>query len=145
MNMMSTIAAAPRPADTSKLDRMELRQQIAAFEDTRAAIVAEIAAAEAPFLERITAIQQEMLAATQALTERLAAHDASGDDIDRDEVFETDDDGIPKRCCVSGLVLLERDRLVEDPHGNFALADAIAGWPAEPQDLPDDDADDEEE
>lgn len=122
--------------DTSKVDRMEMRQRIANRETEREGIVAEIDTAEAPFRARIEAIEEEMAAATKPLQERLDKHDETATE-DEESIYAFDEYGRPQRCCISGLVLLNDDHLIEDLQAdNFALAAVLPGWPVA-QELPD--------
>jgi len=139
------IETLPRVSvDTSKIDRMDVRQRIDAHEGERTKIAAELKAARASFNARIEAIQRERMEATAAIQARLDAHDETPDIYD--DVLELDDseDFNPIRCCITGLILLDGDELVEDAHGRRALAAAV-NWPDPPQDLPDAEEDDEDE
>jgi len=130
--------------DTSKVDRMEVRRRIDAHEAERAKIAAELKGARASFNARIEVIQRERMEATAAIQARLDAHDETRGIYD--EVLELDDtaDQNPIRCCVTGLILLDGDEIVEDDHGRRALAAAV-NWPDPPQDLPDSEEDEDED
>lgn len=138
--------------DTSRIDRMELRQQIAALDEARKPladavdkidedkwekIYAEIAREreiydrerrerEAAFFKRceeIRAAHGEVPGDPQAALEAHDAHEAYG------EAYGFDGVGNAERCCLTGLPLLEGDVLIEDGDGNTALAAAVPGWP----------------
>lgn len=138
--------------DTSRIDRMELRQQIAALDEARKPLAdavdkidadkwekidAEIAREreiydrerrerEAAFFKRceeIRAAHGEVPGDPQAALEAHDAHEAYG------EAYGFDGGSNAERCCLTGLPLLEGDVLIEDGDGNKALAAAVPGWP----------------
>lgn len=115
--------------DTSKIDRMDVRQRIANHEAERTAITDEIARVEAPF-------RAQAEAATKELREKLDAHDETPGMYDEAREFEAEDG--PHRCCISGLIILEDDPVVVlegDEDGRMALAYVI-GWPEPDDDIP---------
>jgi hypothetical protein len=121
--------------DTSRVDNIELRQRIAKQALVRAAINAAIGQLEEPFRARIATVEDEMAEATRLLRDQLEQHDEENA-VDDNQAIDFDDiTGMPATCCVSGLVLLESDDLVEDLEGRTALK-AVLPWP-ETQALPD--------
>jgi hypothetical protein len=121
--------------DMSNVDGMEARKLIASAEEAREKLVAEMAATEAPFRERIAAIQAEAVAATVEIRRRIDAHDEQVIGVFGPALV--DDEGDPRRCCLSGLYLLEGDRIAKDSAGNSVLVAVVPNWPDE---SPDDDA-----
>lgn len=136
--------------DTSKIDRMDLRQDILALEEKRKGLVAVFEAvneeAEAEIDRESAIYERERRERSEAFYARCAeiprAHgggDKSAEDALEDhdnnspaygECIDFDDDGLAERCCITGLPLLDGDETVEDSEGRKALANAIPGWPS---------------
>lgn len=138
--------------DTSRIDRMELRQQLIALDDARKPLADAVAKID----EKKWAKIDEEIAREHEIYERerrereaayykrcaeiRAAHgeiegdpEAALEKHDQHEAYESalgyDDESYVLRCCLTGLPLLEGDVLIEDENGNKALAAAVPGWP----------------
>ena len=132
------------------IDRMELREQIAALEEVRKPLQEAVDTIDRQKQALIDAeIDREREIYERELRERKAAFVRRCDEIregfgqtdaeaaleahDQHEAYaealDYDENGFAVRCCVSDLVLLEDDEIVEDSLGRKALAAALPGWP----------------
>lgn len=125
--------------DTSKVDRLQLRKDIAAREAAFNELDAELERAMEPFDLRVGQIEADAKAAADqvraeansACAEIIAKRDAAlaAMNEDYEAIASIVDDGNAERCCISGLVLLEGDKTVCDDDGREALV-AVLPWPA---------------
>lgn len=137
--------------DTSRIDRMELRQQLIALDEARkpladavdkidavkwAKIDAEIAREheiyERERREREAAYYKRCAEIRAAYGETEGDPEADLEKHDQHEAYELAleyDAQSVVRCCLTGLPLLEGDVLIDDSEGNRALAAAVPGWP----------------
>jgi len=109
--------------DTSKIDRVAQRLEIASEEKRIRAIYDERDKIEKPFDVEIAEIERRR----DAALEKFDADNST--DGDWPNELTIDCDGYPERCCVTDLVLFDNDELVEDSDGRKALRAAIPNWP----------------